>query len=140
VPYITQPLGGTSILIRTGSGVITGAEILAEAREVDDRVPPGTVTHVLIDFSAVVAMHVSADEIQILATVHDHAKAFAPPVMVAVAAPPGMMFGMARMYASLANRDDWHVEVFPTIEEARAWIIACHDMRVSRTGASPAGG
>jgi hypothetical protein len=126
MPYRTEILKGSSTLVRIGSGRLTGAEVLREAELTDAVVPPGTLTHVLVDLSQVETVAVSAAEIQRIARFHRTTKAFAPPVYVAIVAPPGLPYGLARMYDGYASSLLWHVAVFEQLDDARAWLEASH--------------
>jgi hypothetical protein len=131
MPYRTALINGGTGVLRTGSGVVTGQEIIDEARAILSLVTdPARITHGLVDFTAIDGFEASADEMAQVAQVNRKNSQTVKNVLVAIAAPKDIAFGMSRMYGSLIEGSGWEVQTFRTLEQAKAWLS-------SRLGPTP---
>jgi len=105
------------------SGAITGEELISANRSLVGEQCRG-LRYAVVDLSTVNEIRVSAADVR--ATVEDDkllARIAAPEMLVAIAAPQDLGFGLARMWEALASRDtEWRISVFRSITDANSWI------------------
>jgi hypothetical protein len=123
VPYFTEFVDHGTGIVRTGVGTVTGAEVIEAVRSTARWIgEPSRISHGLVDFSKTTAFEVSTEQVQVIAEL-DHQNATALLHLVfAVVAPTDLIYGSARMYEALMNNPEWSVEVFRTVESAKAWV------------------
>ena len=118
-------LSAGTYILRKGSGVVTGADLIEGSRMVPDLLARyNRVNHALVDFTEVSRFEVSTREINEL-SVHDKKfQELLPSLFMAIVAPEDMEFGMSRMYELLTTVPGWTVQVFRTLDEAIAWLAS----------------
>jgi hypothetical protein len=115
--YTTELIASGTGILRTGSGVVTGQEILDAARTALTGVTdPLRFTHGLVDFTNIEGFEVSAAEMAMVAQVNRKNPGSMSNIIVAIAAPEDVAFGMSRMYGSLIDGSGWDVRTFRTIK------------------------
>jgi hypothetical protein len=105
------------------SGALTGEELLSANQSLITERSRG-MRYAIVDLSAAEEIHVSPAELR--AAVEDDkrlAQITAPGMLVAIAAPQDLGFGLARMWEVFASRDTaWRISVFRSIDDANSWI------------------
>jgi hypothetical protein len=77
----------------------------------------------VIDLTSVAAMHLSSDDIRSVVEQNKRIAAIAHPgVILAVAAPKDLGYGLARMWEILMEQIGWETMTFRSRAEAESWI------------------
>jgi hypothetical protein len=125
MPFSTELVDDGRRLLFTGSGLLTGREIiesktalLAEGARLHE------VNQSLVDLVAVSVLQMTTEEVRTLAGVDRQLASFIPVVVIAVVAPSDHVFGVARMWEVMAQSPGWRTAVFRTRPEADAWLRA----------------
>jgi len=109
------------LVISTGAGILTMAEILAHQKKLgnDPDFDPGFSQ--LIDFSQVSELDLDASDIRVLA----QRSIFSPRSRRAFIMPTELAYGLGRMYGMLRESAGEHgIGVFRDLEEALDWILS----------------
>ena len=122
MPYSTEFLHGGRWARHVGSGVLTGAEVLAGTLEVQEAARHRPITHSLCDLTAVTTFRASAHEIREIAAAGKVTAELAPGGFVAVVAPRDHVFGLARMWETHVDGATWSTRVFRDLNGALAWL------------------
>lgn len=116
----------------TGAGELTGRELIESKQALlrtPERVRPLEFAIVMLD--DVTSLPATTHEIRELAGVDVEISRINPSIMVAVVAPSDHLFGMARMWETLAAETGWSTAIFRTRQEADAWIDGGRAMKRS---------
>lgn len=134
--YNTEFIDEGSGILHVGQGVLTGREII-EALKTLAADPQNfeSITHGLIDLTEVAELHVSMDEVKIITEIDRGSSNIIRRARVAIAAPEDLMFGTSRMYAGMMHTPGWTIEVFRTMDQARAWLYSHRPLEVKHGGA-----
>ncbi len=123
-PYHSELIEDGTCVLRVGTGVLTGAEILATARALPEVVVDlSKVTHGLVDLTGVTRLDVSTEEIKKISELNLKISQLTGPGRIAIAASSDLAFGMSRMYASMVSTRNWTLATFRTMDEARVWLF-----------------
>lgn len=122
MPYRSELIDDGTGLLRIGTGVVKGQEIIEAAACLTSAFDPGRITHGLVDFTQVTSFEVTTQEIQTITALNMKNGEVTDAVIVAIAAPDDIAFGMSRMYGSLIAQRGWIVHTYRTMAEARAWL------------------
>jgi hypothetical protein len=77
----------------------------------------------VIDLSGVESMDINYDRVSSIVPQNDRIAAHAVPgVLIAVASPTDIGFGLARMWEMLVERVGWETMTFRSVGEAEAWV------------------
>ena len=121
--YSTEyTLDGLGVIHR-GEGIVTGADVIAASADhhrLEDRAR--RLRYGIVDFTEVTELRVSAAEAQAIADEDRLTAALTPDVVVAVVAPQDHVFGMSRMWETLAESTGWTTRVFRDRAEAVGWL------------------
>lgn len=110
-------------VIHRGEGIVAGAEVIAASADHHRLEERGRrLRYGVVDFTKVTELRVSAAEAQAIAEEDRLTAALTPDVAVAVIAPQDHVFGMARMWETLAESTGWTTRVFRDRDEAVAWL------------------
>jgi len=121
--FVTTFVNRGHCVVQVGSGVVLGSEILAGAHAVSEHVQGGAeLTHGLVDLSDVTELHLSAEEVELIALENRIAAASMPPATVAVIATRDLAFGLARMWEAMVSGTNWRTRVFRDADAAREWL------------------
>ncbi len=107
------------------SGLLTGQDLLdADQRLREElRVNPD-IRYLLVDNSAVSEEQVETRSLMALADRIDDELASVVEGLVAIVAPNEVLFGLSRMWATLADRPDDTTNIARTLDEATAWLAS----------------
>src|SRR5262245_43206870 len=113
MPYTTELIAGGTGIYHEGTGVLTGAEVIAPAVDLhEDRERARRITHGLVDLSAVTEFRVSPDDLRRIAMENRESAKLIPRAFVAVVAPADHVFGSVRMWQVFADETGWVTQVF----------------------------
>ena len=76
----------------------------------------------IVDFQEATELTMSIDDLRRLIDVDMRLAALTPAAVVAIVAPKEHMFGMARMWESLAEATGWKTGVFRSSTDACRWV------------------
>lgn len=124
MPYEATYSNDDRCITYVGSGLVLGAALVSATRALIADVRTPSLTHCLIDLSGVTDLHVSNDEIDIIAAEGRRVAAIAPHVTVAVVATRDLAFGLARMWEALVATPGWKTRVFRDRGAACEWLSA----------------
>jgi len=123
--YTTELRNEGSLLVFTGSGVLTAPEIIDATRKL---VKCGNdirdVRLTLVLFDQVTKVEVSADDVRRLSEVDKRLMRLIPRTAIAIVAPKDELFGLSRMWEMLVGIPGWETRVFRTAAEAETWLRA----------------
>jgi hypothetical protein len=123
MPYETQYVDSEKGVLKIGSGVVTGAELLETAthQSLDERIR--TVKYALVDFSQMIEMKITSEIVRQMVEIQKKTSQLAPDVVVAIVAPSPLAYGMSRVWQSFAYDLGWTSNVFHSRPDAVAWLI-----------------
>jgi len=123
VPYSSFYIDDGRGVLKTGSGIVTGEQMLSVARRFSlDEIRLSRLVYALVDFSEVEEMRVTTDEVRVLVEVHRKTAVFTPGILVAIFASDPLAFGISRFWHSYSGNLGWKADVFHTRSEAIAWL------------------
>ncbi|MBI1754098.1 MAG: hypothetical protein HY014_10465 [Acidobacteria bacterium] len=124
MPYRTEVINQGTGILRYGSGILTGAEMIASARankaaEIDWT----RISHFVLDLTEVTRFDVSASDIdQLVSAAKKNSDILAEVHHLAIAAPSDVAYGMSRMFQAYQALPDLVIQVFRGRAEADAWL------------------
>ncbi len=123
MPFANDFVDGGKGIHRVGIGIVTGPEMLAviQSESADDE-RYRRLRYELVDFSATTQMKISLEETRRIVERSRRMGDWAPGIVVAVAAPLDITYGIARMWHSIYDEVDWKRNLFRHRAEALAWI------------------
>ncbi len=123
MPYSSLYVDGGKGVLKTGSGIVTGPQILAVATEFSrDEIRLCRLVYALVDFSEIEEMRVTPDEVRLLVEVHRKTAALTPGALVAIIAHDPLAFGIARFWHSFSEDLGWKAHVCHSRPDAVAWL------------------
>lgn len=123
MPYTSLYIDGGRGVLKTGSGIVTGPQILAVARDFSlDEIRLCRLVYALVDFSEIDEMQVTPDEVRLIVEVHRKTAVFTPGVLVAIIAQDPLAFGISRFWQSFSEDLGWKAIVVHTRPEAITWL------------------
>jgi hypothetical protein len=123
MPYISSYVDGGKGMHKTGTGVVTGAELFAVA--LSDPMDEGRARQLrygLSDFSGVTDMQVTPGQIRQLVEINRKMASLTPGGIVAVVAPDALSYALSRLWHTLSDDLGWTTNVFHTRPDAIAWL------------------
>jgi len=111
-------------VIHVCSGIVTGEELVAVARESNSSPGRrGVLEYGQVDFTAVTELRVNNAELRRVANEDQITAArFAPTAVVALVTPSSAVSGVVRVWQILTETTGWQSEMFKTRDEAERWI------------------
>ena len=123
MPYTMEFTNEGKGLLRRGWGVVRGQEIIDSNHELLADAPRlGALAYARADFTEASGVEISAEDIHRIVESNTKMAKINPSVVVVVIAPRDAMFGMARMWETLADSTGWKTKVVRTAPEADAWL------------------
>ena len=123
MPYSTEFIDDGTGVYREGTGVVTGAELIAGAVAIHSA--PDTarrLTHGLVDLTAVTEFRVTPADLRRLAEENLIVARLVPRAFVAIVAPTDYIFGSVRMWQVFAADTGWNSAVFRDRHDAEKWL------------------
>jgi hypothetical protein len=112
--------GSGVVLICTG--VVTAADFRRANEEIYSEESLDRLQYQLIDFTATEHLEVDLEEIREFATVDMAAAHQGRGLIIAVAGPDDLTFGISRMWQALASDPELRSGVFRSVPDAERWI------------------
>ena len=106
-----------------GTGIVTAGEMHKAKLELwacEDTLR--RVTFALVDFQAATEMALESADIHRIVEIDMRLAAMRPNLVVAIIAPKDHIFGLARMWETLAESTGWKTGVFRSSGEACKWV------------------
>lgn len=123
MPYTSFYIDDGRGVLKTGSGIVTGPQILSVARQFSlDEMRLCRLVYALVDFSEVEEMRVTPDEVRVIVEVHRKTAVFTPGILVAIFATDPLAFAISRFWHSYSGGLGWKANVLHTRSEAIAWL------------------
>jgi hypothetical protein len=123
MPYISSYVDGGKGMHKTGTGVVTGAELFAVAlSDPMDEARARQLRYGLSDFSGVTDMQVTPGQIRQLVEINRKMASLTPGGIVAVVAPDALSYALSRLWHTLSDDLGWTTNVFHTRPDAIAWL------------------
>lgn len=104
------------------SGKTTDEDLRSSREEVYSNPAFAKLRYQIVDATNVDNLLITAECMQELAATDVRVGHQNPDLRVCIVAPRDVLYGMARMYGSLADDSPWALGIFETLEEARAWV------------------
>ncbi|UCD31295.1 MAG: hypothetical protein JSW04_12000 [Desulfobacterales bacterium] len=118
IKYIDDGIGVEFI----GSGVVTGADIIAANKEIYSSKNFLRQKYQIIDRTKITDFRVSNEEIRIVADQDIAAASVNPNVIIALIATTDLQFGISRMYQAYVEDSGFLTEIFRDRNSAVEWI------------------
>jgi len=123
MPYVGELIHGGTGLLWTGSGVVTGQELIeAGAIELSLSPLPERITHSLVDFTQTTSIEVTVEEVMKVGEIDQRNAKTLVGLVVAVVVPTHLGQYLASVYENLSAPESWTLKVFQTRSEAEAWL------------------
>ena len=123
MPLFTTFTDDGTGLLRTGKGLVTGADFLAaDAELLASQAAMRRLRYVLMDFSETTEFRAIPEEVRSLARLDGRVSEYATNISVAIVAPRDQEFGMSRMWEVFVEGTGWQTAVFRDRAEAVAWL------------------
>ncbi|HMF15835.1 MAG TPA: hypothetical protein VKE98_01455 [Gemmataceae bacterium] len=104
-------------------GVLTGEDVMSATASLEsDPDAFRNLTYSLVDLIEVTELELTGDEVRSVAYLDRRLAQINACLCVAVVAPKGVVFGMARMWEVLAEPTGWRIRIFRDLHEAEIWI------------------
>ncbi len=123
MPFIRETVEDGRGLVFTGSGRLSGAEIIEAKRALlteSPGLPP--IRFTLVTLVEVTSLAITPDEVRELVGIDLELARWSPGMVVAIVAPRDLDFGMSRMWQALAEDTGWATGVFRSLPQAEAWL------------------
>ncbi len=123
MPYTTSYVDDGKGLLKTGSGVVTGLELIsgALAQSLDDE-RNRKIRYALVDFSTTVEMKATPTDIRRMVEMNRRTAAMSPNAIVAIIAPAPLPYALARLWHTFSGDLGWKANVFHARPDAVAWL------------------
>lgn len=104
------------------TGIVTAAEFSRANEEIYSAESLDPLQYQLIDFTATEHLDVSLEEIREFAAVDMVAASQSRSLVIAVAGPDDLTFGISKMWQALASDSNLRTGVFRSVPDAERWI------------------
>jgi hypothetical protein len=123
MPYTKAYVDHGKGLVKTGTGIVTGQEILTLAlHDADDEEVVRGLHYGLLDFSAMIEMRVTAQDMMRIVAANRKIATLTQGGKVAVVSPTDMSYGMSRLWHSLSVDFGWKSNLFRNRADAMSWL------------------
>jgi hypothetical protein len=123
MPYTASYVDDGKGVHKKGTGVVTGLEIFSSALQESRNAsrPPG-IRYALVDFSEATDLKITPEDIRRIVEANRKLATITPDELVAVIAPDGLPYAMARLWHTLSDDIGWTSNVFHTRPDAIYWL------------------
>ncbi len=124
MPYLTGLIHDGTGILRTGKGVLTGAEILESAKAaLSLPIDLSRVNHTLMDLSKVTSFKITDEEMAKIVQVASH-NVFEQnhPYFIAIAAPDDSIFKACQVFRAMEQASGTTLQIFRSLADAMAWL------------------
>lgn len=109
-------------LLFVGRGVLSGEFLVRQTRKTYSTEVLGRLCYQIIDLREVERMDITTEQIKQLALLDRQAAEAASGGKIAIVASHDLTVGLSRIYSAYAESPNLETRIFPTMEEARAWV------------------
>ena len=113
---------GASAVYYSGTGRVSGGEVLASASSLLSLVRASPVTRILVDLSLAATVDISTSQLRDVAAIHVETSRFCSGARVALVAAEAHVFGLARMWDVFVEASGWEIQLFQDRESAVTWL------------------
>lgn len=113
---------GVSAVYYSGTGQVSGAEVLASARSLLFLARTTPVARILIDISPAATLDITTSQIRDLAAINVETSQFCSGARLALVAATDYVFGLARMWNVFVEASAWEIQIFHDRESAVTWL------------------
>ena len=110
---------GTKAIVTTATGIVSCEDIL---NHIEAKVVADVLTYAELFDARDVTLDVSIAELNVIAKEAREATGQQKPGRIAVVTNSSFIYGLAKLYASLTEKDNPHFEIFREMDAARSWI------------------
>ena len=124
MPYLTGLIHDGTGILRTGKGVLTGAEILESAKAaLSLPIDLSRVNHTLMDLSKVTSFKITDEETAKIVQVASH-NVFEQNhrYYIAIAAPDDSVFKACQVFRAMEQNLGTTLQIFRSLADAMAWL------------------
>lgn len=123
MPFVNTFTSDGAGIHQVGTGVVTGAEILAATAAVANAPDKArTLRYSLVDLSDASVFRATPDDIRLISRQGATIALLAPDAAVAVVAPKDDAYGLARMWQTMVEMTGWQTAVFRERVLAMTWL------------------
>ncbi len=123
MPYKTELTEDCMGVVHTGSGVVTGAELLRGSRAVAQLVQNTENFHYeFVDLSEATWVEISSIELEQIAALDRMVACFRPNAVVVIVSPDEGLFALAKEWENLILDLGWKTHISRVRSEARSWL------------------
>ena len=124
MPITVQSTDGGLGFIMKGEGVVTGQEIFDGVVErFSSEAKIRKYVYGMSDYTEVQRINMSNAEVILVAEKDKQVATINRSLVIAIAAPQDIIFGLSRMFEAYAQETGWDINVFRTRQEAQKWIL-----------------
>jgi hypothetical protein len=123
MPYATELTEDYMGVVHTGTGVVTGQEILRGSQTVAQLVENTENFHYeFVDLSGATGIEITEQHLQEIATLDRMTAYFRPHAVVVIVAPDERLFAVAKQWESLVQDLGWKTHISRDRSEAKSWL------------------
>lgn len=119
MPIAFRSEHGTKTILTTATGIVSCADILDH---IQAKVVADLVTYAELFDARDVTLDVSIAELHLIAESAREATGQQKPGRIGLVTNSSFIYGLAKLYASLTERDNPQFKIFQEMDTARAWI------------------
>jgi hypothetical protein len=123
MPYATELTEDYMGVVHTGTGVVTGEEILRGSQTVAQLVENTENFHYeFVDLSGATGIEITEQHLQEIVTLDRMTAYFRPHAVVVIVAPDEHLFAVAKQWESLVQDLGWKTHIARARSEAKSWL------------------
>lgn len=123
MPYLTELTEDYMGVIHTGTGVVTGEEVLRGCQSVSQLVENTENFHYkFVDLAEATGIEMTEEDLQEIVAVDRMMAYFRPHATVVIVAPDERLFAVAKQWENLVGDLGWATHVSRERSEALAWL------------------
>lgn len=136
MPYTTELTEDCMGVVHTGSGVVTGEEILRGSQLLAQLVQNTENFHYeFVDLCEATGIEITQENLQEIATLDRMTAFFRPHAVVVVVAPNEQLFAVAKQWEHLVRNLGWNTHIARSRSEAHSWLGENFDPQAVETTA-----
>jgi hypothetical protein len=123
MPYTTELTEDCMGVVHTGTGVVTGEEILRGSQLLSQLVQNTENFHYeFVDLCEATGIEITQEDLQEIATLDRMTAYFRPHAVVVVVAPNEQLFSVAKQWERLVRNLGWTIHIARSRREAHSWL------------------
>lgn len=109
-------------MVFVGQGVISGEQMIKQSEKAYSPAVLAKLRYQIIDLRNVERMDITSEQMRQLAMLDRRAAEQSAGGKIAIVASHDLTVGLSRIYSAYAQSPELDAKIFPTMEEARAWV------------------